>query len=98
VLQEPYFWWQVALISVAALVTSLLNRRMHVVLERTQLGSTGIKNLAIRSAQRLLWPLSVLLLLLPARAALDYYKLPTQLLQLLDDNYPGRSATTMLAG
>ena len=81
--QKPDFWWQVALIIVAALVASLLNRRMHVVLERTQLGSTGFKHLAIRSAQRLLWPLSALLLLLPARAALDYYTLPTQLLQLI---------------
>ncbi len=83
VLQEPDVWWQVALIIVAALIASLLNRRMHVVLERTQLGSTGFKHLAIRSAQRLLWPLSALLLLLPARAALDYYALPTQLMQLI---------------
>jgi len=81
-LAEPEFWWQVLLLVTAFGISALFNRRLQAVLESSNITSTGFRHIAIRSAQRLLWPLSMLVLVIPARAVLDHYFLPSQLLHV----------------
>lgn len=79
---EPVFWWQVLLLITAFGVSALINRRLQAVLESGNITTSGFRHMAIRSAQRLLWPLSMLALVIPARAILDHYLLPSQLLHV----------------
>jgi small-conductance mechanosensitive channel len=67
------FWWQVLVLVFATSLAFLINQRVQVVLE-LQVGMSGLRHLAVRSMQRLLWPLSALLLMLPGKAILEYYE------------------------
>lgn len=83
-LQELQTWLQIGLLLLSAVLASLVNRHIQTLLqsssEHTQ---RGFRHLAIRSIQRLLWPLTALLLLLPAKAVLQWYALPYQLMALV---------------
>jgi len=81
-LAEPVFWWQLLLLVIAFGLATLFNRRLQVVLESSNIKQSGFRHIAIRSVQRLLWPLSMFVLVLPARAIFDYYALPSQLLHV----------------
>ncbi len=81
-LAAPVFWWQLLLLAAAFVISALVNRRLQALLEAGNISSAGFRHIAIRSAQRLLWPLSMLALVLPARAIFDYYALPSQLLHV----------------
>lgn len=82
-LLSPATWWQLAILLLAAVAASLVNRRIQNLLE-TQASATlrGFRHIAVRSAQRLLWPLIALAIALPAKAILAWYQLPLQLLQI----------------
>ncbi|MCH8537100.1 MAG: mechanosensitive ion channel [Alkalimonas sp.] len=82
-LQQPASWWQLGVLLVAAILTSLFNRRVQQTLE-AQASPTmhGFRHIAVRSTQRLLWPLTALAIVLPAKAILNWYELPVQLLTI----------------
>ncbi|MDX1490418.1 MAG: mechanosensitive ion channel [Pseudohongiellaceae bacterium] len=76
------FWWQLIVFFVAGLGASALNARVQILLETHNTQSSGLRHLAIRSAQRLQWPLSALLLLVSGRAVLQWYEVPVILLDI----------------
>ncbi len=79
----PQSWWQVLALALALLTASLINMRIQHLLEaQGTRHATGLRHIAIRGLQRLLWPLSALLVTLPAKAVLDRYQLPVQLLDV----------------
>lgn len=81
-LTEPTTWWQLLALAVATLCASLINFRLQQRLRARELQSTGLRHIAIRSIQRLLWPLTALAVLLPITAILARNGLPHQLLDI----------------
>lgn len=82
-LLNPTTWWQLLLLAVAAIAVSLVNRHIQKLLETQASASMrGFRHIAVRSLQRLLWPLIALAIVLPAKAVLDWYDLPIQLLSI----------------
>ncbi len=75
------FWWQVVMILFALGVASFINHRVQTVLEQRSSG-IGLRHLAVRSAQRLLFPVSMLVVLVSARAILDREAMPVNLLDI----------------
>lgn len=78
---DPLFWWQLGVLAAAAALASLINQRLQTVLA-LQAGVAGLRHVAIRGAQRLLWPLSMLLLVSLGRAVLALYGLHVIMLDL----------------
>lgn len=76
------FWWQAVVIIVAIVVASVVSKRVQLLLAVSSSG-TGIKHLAVRSAQRVLWPLSTLVVLVCGRAILAWEGVPVLLLNIL---------------
>lgn len=76
------FWWQLVVLLIAATSASLLNKRLQSVLETKNSTLSGFRHLAIRSAQRLLWPLSALLLVVIGRVILERYEVPVLVLDV----------------
>ncbi|TVP88370.1 MAG: mechanosensitive ion channel protein MscS [Pseudomonadaceae bacterium] len=81
-IQEPHYWWQLLCILLAVAAASLLNRRVQNVLNTYGDESTGLRHIASRSLKRLLWPVSSLALMLPAKAILERYETPVQLMDI----------------
>lgn len=81
-LQQPLYWWQLLALSTAALLASLANKKLQQLLAVQNQTEGRFRHIAVRSIQRLLWPLTALLLLLPITAVFDWYNLPVQLLQI----------------
>lgn len=81
-LMEPTTWWQLLALAVAMLCASLINFRLQQLLRSRELQSTGLRHMAIRSIQRLLWPLTALAVLLPIKAILARNGLPHELLAI----------------
>ncbi|WP_111642523.1 mechanosensitive ion channel family protein [Marinimicrobium alkaliphilum] len=81
-LQTPGVWVQLLVLLGALSIAALINRRLQVVLQAQGHRGQGLRHIAIRSLQRLLWPVMVLLLLLPGIAVLDYYRVPAELLSV----------------
>ncbi len=75
------FWWQVLVILLAIGAATFINRRVQVVLELRSAG-TGLRHLAVRSAQRLLFPVSMLMVLVSGSAILERESMPVLLLDL----------------
>jgi small-conductance mechanosensitive channel len=82
--QQASFWWQILALLLAISVSALINRRIQLLLKAHSESShsTGIRHLAIRTLQRLLWPVVALLLVIPARAVMRTYDLPVHLLDI----------------
>jgi small-conductance mechanosensitive channel len=76
------YWWQVLALLLAAAVSATVNARLQQLLQAHSDSSIGIRHIAVRSLQRLLWPLVALALVLPARAVLQRYELPAGLLDI----------------
>lgn len=81
-LLQPLYWWQLLALSLAALLASLANKKLQQLLAVQNQTEGRFRHIAVRSIQRLLWPLTALLLLLPITAVFDWYDLPVQLLQI----------------
>jgi len=79
--RAPQFWWQLGVLVLAAVVASLINQRLQALLA-PQARVPGLRHVAIRSLQRLLWPLSMLLLVILGRAVLAHYTLHVILLDV----------------
>lgn len=82
ILQNPAFWWQFLALLVAISLSALLNARLQVLLENNHRLDSGFRHVAVRSAQRIVWPLVALALILPATAILRYYQLPVPVLEI----------------
>jgi len=76
------FWWQILVLVVAVVVASIVSKRIQRLLQADK-GGTGIRHLAVRSAQRVLWPLSSLLVVVCGRAILSWEAAPVLLLDIL---------------
>lgn len=77
------FWWQIAVVMLGMGVAYLINHRVQAILEtRSSSSGTGLKHLAIRSAQRLLFPVSMLVVLVCGRAVLDFYQIAVPVLNV----------------
>jgi small-conductance mechanosensitive channel len=81
-IENPHFWWQVLVLVIAAGLAAFFNKGLQAALERSNISSTGIRHVAVRSLQRLAWPLTVLVLAVPARAILNFYELPVTVLDI----------------
>lgn len=79
-LQQAEYWWQLLALCSAVLLASLTNKTLRQIIAAQSQQDAGFRHIALSSLQRLLWPLSALLVLLPIKAVFDHYELPTQLL------------------
>jgi small-conductance mechanosensitive channel len=77
------FWWQFLILTIAAALASLVNHRLQRLLQDTA-GNSGIsfRHLALQSLQRLLWPVSALLVVIVGRAILGWYAVPVALVDI----------------
>lgn len=75
------FWWQLIVIAAAIITASVLSRRVQYLFESGIAGS-GIRHIAASSAQRLLWPLCALVVLVSGRAILTWEGVPVLLLDI----------------
>jgi small-conductance mechanosensitive channel len=80
--QDVNFWWQILALVGAVLGAAFTNKRTHHILEQRSSSSTGMRHVAVRSAQRLVWPLTALILLLPVREILSRYEQPVTVLDI----------------
>ncbi|ALO46189.1 mechanosensitive ion channel family protein [Pseudohongiella spirulinae] len=76
------YWWQILALATAVAVSAIVNRRLQQLLQARSESSIGLRHIAVRSLQRLLWPLVALALVLPARAVLHRYELPSVVLDV----------------
>ncbi len=82
-LQNPAYWWQMLVLVVAASLSALINARLQTVLEQSNTHSTGFRHLAVRGAQRIIWPLTALVFILIGIGILENYGLPTAILEVV---------------
>jgi len=82
-LQNPEYWWQFLVLAAAVTLSALINVRMQAVLELSNTQSSGFKHIAVRAAQRILWPLTALMFILLAIGILGNYELPTAILEVI---------------
>jgi small-conductance mechanosensitive channel len=77
------FWWQFFILTIAAALASLVNHRLQRLLQDS-VGISGIsfRHLALQSLQRLLWPVSALLVVIVGRAILGWYAAPVALVDI----------------
>ncbi|HAW92612.1 MULTISPECIES: mechanosensitive ion channel family protein [unclassified Arsukibacterium] len=80
--QQFEFWWQLLALASALLLASLANQRLQALLEKQHTLDTGLRHLAVRSLQRLLWPLTALAVLVPAKIIFEMNALPVQILEV----------------
>jgi small-conductance mechanosensitive channel len=78
--QQFDFWWQLLALATALLLASLTNRRLQLLLAAHNIRDSGLRHLAVRSIQRLLWPLTSLAILLPVKIIFEMNALPIQIL------------------
>ena len=81
-LYTPDYWWQIGVLLTVMIFSVLANVRLQTILQVRGDSTSGIRHIAVRSLQRLLWPLVSLILLLPATAVLERYQLPVQLIKI----------------
>lgn len=78
------FWWQFFILAVAAAGASFANHRLQRLLEVSAgVAGAGFRHLAVRTAQRLLWPVSALLVVIVGRAVLGWYAAPVALVDVV---------------
>ena len=80
--QQFDFWWQLLALATSLLLASLANQRLQALLEKQHTLDTGLRHLAVRSLQRLLWPLTALAVLVPAKIIFEMNALPVQILEV----------------
>lgn len=78
----PEFWWQLLVIIVALGVATYVNGRLQNLLTTRSELTAGLRHLAVRSAQRMLFPLTMLGVLISGRAIAQWYELPVVLLDV----------------
>ncbi len=82
--RHPLFWWEVGMLLVAAMGALLVHRTLGVGLaERTEKNAEyAVRSLALKTLQRILFPISMLLGVLAGRALLRHWGYPVDLLNL----------------
>jgi hypothetical protein len=78
--QQFDFWWQLLALATALLLASLTNQRLQRLIAAQSISDSGLRHLAVRSIQRLLWPLTSLAILLPVKIIFEMNALPIQIL------------------
>jgi len=77
------FWWQFLILMIAAAAASFVNHRLQRVLQDSSgISGFNFRHLALSSLQRLLWPVSALLLVIVGRAILGWYAAPVALVDI----------------
>lgn len=82
-LQTPEYWWQFLVLVAAVFLSALINARLQAVLEHSNTQSTGFRHIAVRGAQRIIWPLIALVFILLAIGILENYSLPVAILEVV---------------
>ena len=82
-LQNPAYWWQMLILLIAVSLSAMINARLQSVLEQSNTQSTGFRHLAVRGAQRIIWPLTALVFILIGVGILENYGLPTAILEVV---------------
>jgi len=78
------FWWQFLILALAAATASFANLRLQRLLEASATtAGAGLRHLAVRTLQRLLWPVTALLVVIVGRAVLGWYAAPVALVDVL---------------
>ncbi|KKO47311.1 mechanosensitive ion channel protein MscS [Arsukibacterium ikkense] len=80
--QQLDFWWQLLALAFALLLASLTNRRLQLLVAAQNIRGTGLRHVAVRSIQRLLWPLTALAILVPVKIIFEMNDLPAQILAI----------------
>ena len=82
--RHPLFWWEVGMLLVAAMGALLVHRtRGGGLAERTEKNAEyAVRSLALKTLQRILFPISMLLGVLAGRALLRHWGYPVDLLNL----------------
>ena len=83
-IQNPQFWWEVVVLILATVGAVLVHRVLSQgLLERTEQSiEYTVRHLALKTLQRILFPVSMLLGVFAGRALLDYHGYPVHLLNL----------------
>ena len=83
-IRGPFFWWEVVVLILAATGAVLVHRALSQgLLERTEKSTEyTVRHLALKTLQRLLFPISMLLGVLAGRALLQHQGNPVHLLNL----------------
>lgn len=78
---QPGFWLQLALVLIIVALSALLNSWLQRRLSQDH--SSGLRHMAVRSSQRILFPALVAIALLIAAESFEMYKLPARVLHFL---------------
>ena len=81
-ISQAAFWWQLLALFFAIIFASFANKALKDVISAQKRQDAGFRHIAVSSMQRLLWPLSALLAMLPLKAVFDSYDLPSQLIAI----------------
>ena len=83
-IQHPLFWWEVGVLVLAAAGAALVHRTLsQSLLDRSEQSSDyAIRRLALKTLQRILFPISMLLGVFAGRALLRHWGYPVDLLNL----------------
>ncbi|MDX1538268.1 mechanosensitive ion channel family protein [Arsukibacterium sp.] len=81
-IQQFDFWWQLLALATALLLATLANQRLQGLVEKQHTLDSGLRHMAVRSIQRLLWPLTALAVLVPAKIIFEMNALPVQILEV----------------
>ena len=82
-LLQPAFWWQIAIIIGCALVSYGFNHYLQRIIHDNAQSNSGLRRVALRSSQRILWPFSLAALLAISGFLLRQQQMPSTVLQLL---------------
>jgi small-conductance mechanosensitive channel len=83
-IQDPLFWWEVSVLLLAALGAGLVHRALSQSLadRSSQSADYSVRHMALKTAQRILFPISMLIGVLAGRALLQHQGQPVGLLNL----------------
>ncbi|MBV2128278.1 mechanosensitive ion channel family protein [Arsukibacterium indicum] len=81
-IQQFDFWWQLLALAAALLLATLANQRLQTLVEKQHTLDSGLRHVAVRSIQRLLWPLTALAVLVPVKIIFEMNALPVQILEV----------------
>lgn len=82
-LQQVDLWWQIGFIALCAVITYTLNHYLQRKLHQNAQTISGLRRMAVRGSQRILWPFTLVILLVISHAILKQQNLPHAVIKVL---------------
>ncbi|OEY71098.1 mechanosensitive ion channel protein MscS [Rheinheimera salexigens] len=82
-LQQTNLWWQIGFIVLSAIITFTLNHYLQRKLHQNAQAISGLRRMAVRGSQRMLWPFTLAILLAISNAILKHQGLPHSVINFL---------------